>query len=300
VNWFSRRLPPGAPLAPPPRVYLHYPATFLQGEKGQQALADAGCVVVDRIEDADWVLMANARNLHRLLGRVAHILIYTHEPRYAIGRPQREVRGGTTIHTHDLSLGHFEDVWEFYILLDPQPHADPAAGKRAGTVLVARNQPDIAHAHPADLIGARAEIAEYGARRGLLDPYGKGWEPLPTRVEAPDPGGTKNWVALKHDSLGAYRYNIALESTYLPNYVSEKFWQAAQAGCLPVYLGSPWMDRLVDPSLYVDLRNHASPASLFAELRRIPEPDRVRRVRALQERLAELRELDAKARGGKG
>jgi len=247
--------------------------------------------VVDRIEDADWVLMANARNVHRLVGRVANILIYTHEPRYAIGRARREVQGGTTIHTYDLSLGDFPDVWHLYVLVHPQPYTDPAAGRRAGTVQVARNQPDLARAHPADLLGLRAELAEYGVKRGLLDLFGRGWEPLPTRVEAPNPGATRNWAELKHESLGAYRYNIALENTYLPHYVSEKFWQAPQAGCLPVYLGSPWMDRLVDPALYVDLRDHASPASLFGELRRIPEPDRVRRVRALQQRLTELRAI---------
>lgn len=290
MPWFSRRLTNDhAALAAHPRVYPFRPARFLADERGKAVLQSEGCVLVDSAEDADWVLLDRAKNVQRFAGKAPNILVFTHEPRYAIGAPHLQVVSGSTVHTYELSLGHFQDILDVYLMMEPQPYVDPATPRPAGTVLLATHQPARAYDHPADLIGLRAEFAEYGVRRGLLDLYGRGWEPLPTKGESRGGTTTHSWSALKHELIAGYKFNIALENTYLPNYVTEKIWQAAQAGCLPVYLGSSWMDRIVDPALYVDLRDHATPRDLFRALTRIGDAERIQRVRELQERLTELR-----------
>ena len=290
MPWFSRRpTKDRAALSAHPRVYPFRPARFLDDERGKAVLQSEGCLLVDSAEGADWVLLDRTKNVPRFAGKAPNILVFTHEPRYAIGAPQLQSVNGSTVHTYQLSLGHFQDILDVYLVMDPQPYVDPAAPRPAGTVLLATHQPERAYDHPADLIGLRAEFAEYGVRHGLLDLYGRGWDPLPTKGESRGGSATKSWSALKHELIAGYTFNIALENTYLPNYVTEKIWQAVQAGCLPVYLGSSWLDRIVDPGLYVDLRDYSTPKALFRALARIGDADRIGRVRELQQRLTELR-----------
>jgi len=278
----------GSALTPGPRVFLYWPAYFMRDDRGTRALEAAGCTVVDTPEESDWVMIGFYKDVPAFAGRAPNILVLTDEPRYAIGAPRIRQYRGSMVHALDLSMGRFSDFWEAYLNLEPLPLRDPAT-ERSGTIMLAGNQPKLAGQHAADMIGMRREIAEYGVTHGLLDLYGRGWDPLPTQGESRLGDEERTWAEIKVDLLSRHRFNIALENTYLPGYVSEKFWQAIEGGCLPVYLGSPWFDRLVDPGLYVDLRDHDSVESTFRALSEMPEDERIDRVRILQARLIELR-----------
>lgn len=277
-----------------PSVYTYWPAYFMRDERGRQALIDAGADVVDSPDGADWALVGFYKDVPKFVGKARNILVVTDEPRYAIGAPQYRVYRDTPVHVFELSLGHFADFWEAYIDHEPMPMRDPAT-ERHGTVFVASNQPELVGTVPIDMIGIRSALAEYGARTEQLHLYGKNWGELGARGESRQGDGEKSWGELKLEILANYRVNIALENSFIPGYISEKFWQAVEGGCLPVYLGSPWMDRLVDPALYLDLRNLDTPEAVFDAIARLDETDRVARVLALQARVTELR---AQARPG--
>lgn len=88
-----------------------------------------------------------------------------------------------------------------------------------------------------DLKTLRQDIALQGARRGLCDVVGQGW-PDGLAIEASGFGdGQQDWWTRKMKLLTNYKYSIALENTVIPNYVTEKIWQAIRAGVLPVYYG---------------------------------------------------------------
>ena len=267
------------------KVFASYKATFIQNE----TLLKAGFDLVDTAEEADWALISRAEEIQKVAGKVPSILIYTLEPRFAIGEPQLQIINGSIVYTCELSLGNFSDIWQVYINLWKQSILAPTQGDRSGSVLMSTFSTYYANRHPADLVGVRGAIGEYGARHGLLDIFGIGWGDIPTLGDSHRGDGEMGWPEIKHNVLASYRFNFALENTYVPNYISEKLWQAIQAGCLPVYFGSTWLDRLVDRALYIDLRDYATPAEVFSALSKISEQERVDRVNALQERLIELR-----------
>ena len=283
----SERMDP-SPVRPGPRVFLHRPPYYLRNDRGPRAFEPVGCTLVDNPEDADWTVLGLYGDVPEFAGRTPNILVITDEPRHAIGAPRLRSYRGSMVHAFDLSIGRFPDFWEGYLHFQPMPLLDPAT-PRSASVMLATKQGWMIGTHAADLIGARARLAHYGVTHGLLDLYGKGWEPLPTQGESRLGDGNRGWEDVKREILGQYRFNFALENTYIPGYVSEKFWQALEGGCLPVYLGSPWFDRVIDPDLYVDLRRHDSPDEVFRYLEALPEAERVERTAALQARLTALR-----------
>jgi hypothetical protein len=41
------------------------------------------------------------------------------------------------------------------------------------------------------------------------------------------------------DTACSYKFCVAMENSVARDYITEKLWQALQAGCVPIYLGSP-------------------------------------------------------------
>ena len=74
-----------------------------------------------------------------------------------------------------------------------------------------------------------------------------------------------NWAELKYKILQEYYFNVALENTYWPYYVTEKLWDSLACGLLPVYKGSEWLDKLFYPGKppIIDTRNFASELEIF-------------------------------------
>ncbi|HIW29634.1 MAG TPA: hypothetical protein H9987_06435 [Candidatus Luteococcus avicola] len=271
------------------KVYLHRPDNVLTYGQTKDALTRAGYEITDDLAAADWALTSFNDALSALVGRVPKVLAATIEPRPLFGRPRREVVQGTDIRTYDLSLGDFADVWQFFIEFDDAPFAAFDWGRATKQAcMVAGNTQQNWKRVEGDLVQARLQLAQEGVARGLLDIYGKGWEPLPTLGMHRGGDGERSWTQIKIDLLQEYRFNSALENTYLPDYVTEKFWHAVKGACVPIYLGSTWMDRLVDPSLYIDLRRHDSAASVYDELQGWDEPRAREAVTALQARTKEL------------
>lgn len=100
-------------------------------------------------------------------------------------------------------------------------------------------------------------------------------------------GGGRN--TNKMDIMSKYKFCIAMENSNEIDYVSEKLWQALQAGCLPVYYGAPNIAEFLPVPVKKIIINYAdfgSPKALSDELARINKDDK------LYEEFMEWKKLD--------
>lgn len=86
------------------------------------------------------------------------------------------------------------------------------------------------------------------------------------RLDGPDLGRRT-----KLETIGRYRFCLALENSIAPDYVTEKMFDALLAGVVPVYLGAPNAAEFVPEHSFIDAASFATPAELAAYLRQLIE-----------------------------
>jgi hypothetical protein len=132
-----------------------------------------------------------------------------------------------------------------------------------------------------DLYRERRAIAREAERYmpGFLDVFGPGWNreqiswcPLyPNRPYRCWRGEAK---ISKHELSAKYRFVMAYESFRgQRGYVSEKIFDALQAGSVPVYLGEERITEFVPSEAFVDTRNFHTRRELLKYLQSCPEPE---------------------------
>jgi hypothetical protein len=81
-------------------------------------------------------------------------------------------------------------------------------------------------------------------------------------------------VADKIDFIRKYKFNLALENSRVPGYVTEKIMEAFVARTVPIYWGAPDVVRDFNPAAFVNVSDYESTDSFVAALRRIDnDPD---------------------------
>jgi hypothetical protein len=160
--------------------------------------------------------------------------------------------------------------------------------------------------HPDSLYLERLRAIRFFERAcpDQFDLYGTGWP----QSRYPSYRGT---VASKQEVLGRYRFALCYENMRSSNgYITEKVFDAMQAGTVPVYLGAENATRYLWPETFIDRRKFGSYEELCRHLAEMEAPrhakylDRIREyldspdfADFLPERFAE-RVLDALVRPG--
>lgn len=132
-----------------------------------------------------------------------------------------------------------------------------------------------------DLYGERRAIAREAERYmpDFLDIFGDGWNreqiswcPLyPNRPYRCWRGKAK---VSKHELSAEYRFVMAYENFRgRRGYISEKIFDAFQAGSVPVYLGEERIAEFVPREAFVDARNFRTRRELLVYLQSCPEPE---------------------------
>lgn len=124
---------------------------------------------------------------------------------------------------------------------DPAPRADFAC-------LVASNKHN---SSIESLYPERVRAIRFFERYGNGDDlhvYGPGWE----GIVAPRMYRGTIAPGLKRKTMERYRFAIVYENAREPGYITEKLFDAMIAGCVPVYLGAPNVERWVPRECYVD------------------------------------------------
>ena len=79
----------------------------------------------------------------------------------------------------------------------------------------------------------------------------------------------------KVEFIRNYKINLAFENGDSTNYVSEKIYQAFEAGVLPVYMGTRGVSEAVPKGSYIDVADFDSPKSLALYLAKILANDKL-------------------------
>lgn len=77
----------------------------------------------------------------------------------------------------------------------------------------------------------------------------------------------------KTDFIGRYKFNLALENSSMPGYVTEKILESFAAGTVPIYWGDKAVKNDFNPESYINVGDYDSPESFLAALRRIDSND---------------------------
>ncbi|MFA5983154.1 MAG: glycosyltransferase family 10 [Methylococcaceae bacterium] len=88
-----------------------------------------------------------------------------------------------------------------------------------------------------DATKIRQDIAMAGFNMGICDIAGKGWGEIAIEESGFNGSNVKPWWIRKIDLISKYRFNVSIENTIWPYYVTEKIWQSIIAYSLPVYWG---------------------------------------------------------------
>jgi hypothetical protein len=126
------------------------------------------------------------------------------------------------------------------------------------------------------LLPTRYEIINYGLHHHdkendeLLDVYGKGWD----GIETGNSRTSKNKHNEKSEIMKDYTYNIALENTDYPNYITEKIWEPIASYILPVYYSNSTIYKDFPPNSFIDYKEFAQydkpVEKLFEYLQQMP------------------------------
>lgn len=138
-----------------------------------------------------------------------------------------------------------------------------------------------------DLYLERLRVAAQFADRPDFDLFGQGWHrqhpAVPTNLHAAILRAYRGPVAKKLETLGQYRFSLCLENSIFEGYVSEKIFDCFFTGTIPIYLGSPDVERLIPPQAFIDLRRFTTYSELESFLDQLDEASMRGYVEAAQD-----------------
>jgi Glycosyltransferase family 10 (fucosyltransferase) C-term len=204
----------------------------------------AACVTfVDDPSEADIIIASSEPSLQPYGSCDRRFAIWTHEPRlnYRIDPVVRVSGIRNPVHIMNAYSGgiYADKFYYFYSLeLDFDKMMQMFVEKPRRAVMLASYRPSPTRAffddRSIDLQEYRQQLAVHLNERGFCDIYGRGWPP---NIRIVDNSREGRWGEAKREILQKYVVNIAFENTIIPNYVTEKIWDAVVNACLPVYHG---------------------------------------------------------------
>ena len=209
-----------------------------------EILATGGITFVDTPSKADIILARREDALQTYGSFNKAFAIWTYEPRFNYQRGCVANISGVRNPVHIMNAYNgtiYAD--KFYYFRASQLDFDRmmrlfADKPKRGVMLASYRRPPtpvLYEGRNIDLQEYRQHLGTHLLESGFCDIYGRNW-PESTRISGNSREGA--WRAAKHDILKSYAVNIAFENTIIPNYVTEKFWDAVVNACLPIYHGA--------------------------------------------------------------
>ena len=139
--------------------------------------------------------------------------------------------------------------------------------------------------HPRELYTERRRTIRFFETHyaGDFDLFGEGWNPSPQafrgvklrhwRAKRETFRSYRGRCANKADVFPRYKFTLCYENMIEPGFVSVKLFDALRSDVVPVYLGAPDIERIVDPAAFIDRRNFASDEDLGRYLSNMTEPE---------------------------
>lgn len=246
---------------------------FQQGD-ARDALALPGDItVVDDAESADVIVGRFLHSVAKHFELRREYYVWTHEPRWCAVDGQQIIDGATGQRVH-VSTAWNLDIYTDPLYYFPAEHptraelSDLVRAKSRDCAILAtyRSRHDrFRGSVNVDLSDFRQRLAiGLQQRYDYCDIYGRTW-PGSVVLTADTRGG--DWQGTKHETLRQYAVNIACENTILPNYVTEKIWDAIRSGCVPVYFArGSGIRAVLDEGSFVDCSDLTTAEALHDRL----------------------------------
>ncbi|PCI93742.1 hypothetical protein COB11_04800, partial [Candidatus Aerophobetes bacterium] len=121
---------------------------------------------------------------------------------------------------------------------------------------------------PHQLYSERQKIIRfYDTHVQRFDLYGRGWDNLKLKCY-------KGNAPFKSETLQKYRFNFCLENNaFNKGYISEKIFDAFQAGAIPIYKGPPNTSKYIPSNCYIDYNKYGSLEKLDRFIQDFTEAD---------------------------
>ena len=205
-------------------------------------LLSAGIAFVDHPEKADLIIVRRARFLKDVGKYDKAFAIWTHEPRLSVhSQPIVRIAGvRNAVYVMNALTGNIYTD-EFFGFSSAEIDFDTAmacfATKPRRAVMLASYRRPLRSSEraAADLTLYRQGLALHLQRLDFCDIYGRHW---PDDVKVLGNSRVGNWRAAKAEILKGYAVNLAFENNIVPQYITEKIWDAVINACLPVYHGA--------------------------------------------------------------
>ncbi len=166
-----------------------------------------------------------------------------------------------------------------YPIPSTYPRIDPPPFRQRGLLVnISANK---SSDHPNELYSARRETIRYFERiyPSQFALFGAAWD-RPAPGEPPYPS-FRGVVDHKWRVYGRFRFGLCYENMRdVPGYVTEKLFDCARAGSVPVYWGAPNITDYVDPQVFVDRTAFKSDSELARFLADIGEAEYQRYIEA--------------------
>jgi alpha(1,3/1,4) fucosyltransferase len=120
-----------------------------------------------------------------------------------------------------------------------------------------------------DLLRIRQELTILGHQKGLVDIHGRDW---PAGFSKSSSGHQPTWANEKLEILNKYKFNICLENTAYPLYISEKIWHSIMGKCLPIYSSyNSSIYEVFPKNSFLDLLDFENTEDLFEYMRNMSD-----------------------------
>lgn len=97
-----------------------------------------------------------------------------------------------------------------------------------------------------------------------IDIYGPNWP-----LEMENYKGVLEPHSKKYEVLNDYKFNFIIENAIVDNFISEKILDSFLSLSIPVYLGSPEVDKWIPKKCYIDIRDFSSTDELIGFLKKM-------------------------------
>lgn len=138
--------------------------------------------------------------------------------------------------------------------------------------LVALRDPALAR----ELYTERLRAIRHFSSREDFALYGRHWRDVGAFRARVDDVVLRRYRGIAEDKLAVmsnYRFALCFENASFPGYITEKIFDAFFAGCIPVYLGAPDVERYIPRDAFVDVREFRTHEELEHHLRGVGEAE---------------------------
>lgn len=124
-----------------------------------------------------------------------------------------------------------------------------------------------------EIYSERYKVINFFSPLSALELYGPGWDKGgKARSETENISRIYRGFAVdKRQKLKEYKFVFAFENAVFSGYITEKIFDAMFAGCVPIYLGAPDIDKYIPRDCFIDYRNFSNLSDLYQFLSNMDE-----------------------------